>query len=233
MSSHTDDPDLARYYAFVRAHPEHYVNPEGGVTVLLERDEIRAIEEGQADRLQARGLPREWARIGVHYEDQYVLVVRDAVRFPDGSPGTYFRILTKPFDNGGAVVLPLYQGRVVLLRHFRHSTRTWHLEAPRGSAEPGQTKEDVARREVAEELGGVVASLTSLGALHVSTSYFRDTMGMFLAELSEVGEPALEEGITGLVQVSPAEFERMIVTDQVTDSHTLAAYGRAKAMGVL
>ncbi|MFN3075619.1 MAG: NUDIX hydrolase [Alphaproteobacteria bacterium] len=227
------DDNLTEYLNFIAKYPDLYQNPEGGVEVLLNAEEILATERKQAERLRAEGLPQVWARLGIQFEDQYSVLVRDAVRFPDGSSGTYFRILPKPLERYGAVMLPLWQGRIVLLRHFRHATRTWHLEAPRGSAEAEETTEMDVRRELAEEMGGIVERLHSLGTMHVSTSHFPVRMSLFLAELSAMGEPALGEGITGLVLATPEEFIAMIDRDEITDSHTLAAFTKARIRGLL
>ncbi|MGP3928192.1 hypothetical protein [Streptomyces sp. 8N616] len=65
------------------------------------------------------------------YEDAYVMLLRDPVRFPDGRTGTYIRSVSA-MQEPGCVVLPLLGGEVVLLEHFRHATRSWHWEVPRG-----------------------------------------------------------------------------------------------------
>jgi ADP-ribose pyrophosphatase len=50
---------------------------------------VREAEAAEEARLALKGLPISWSRTGVVYEDAYMLVVRDAVRRPDGSLGTY------------------------------------------------------------------------------------------------------------------------------------------------
>src|SRR5260221_14627220 len=99
---------LADYLAFAKAHPGLFVNsPHGGITILLDEDEIRAAESHEARRLEAQGLPAEWAQVGIAYRDQYVLLLRDAVRFPDGSLGTCIRSVVDDERPPGVVVLPL------------------------------------------------------------------------------------------------------------------------------
>src|ERR1700738_5040750 len=85
---------LAEYLAFAKAHPERFVNPsEGGFTILLGEDEIREVETFMAQKLQVKGLPTQWSRVGIVYQDQYGMILRDAVRFPGGAPGTYIRFI--------------------------------------------------------------------------------------------------------------------------------------------
>ncbi|MGP3954118.1 hypothetical protein [Streptomyces sp. 7N604] len=65
---------------------------------------------------------------GVVYEDAHVMLLRDPVRFPfpDGRTGTCTRSVGA-IQEPGCVVLPLLGREVVLLEHFRHATRSWHL----------------------------------------------------------------------------------------------------------
>src|SRR5437588_7157470 len=79
---------------FAEAHPEQFVNPpEGGFTILMNEAEIREAEATVVQRLQAIGLPAEWAQVGIVYQDQYGMILRDAVRFPSGALGTYIRFI--------------------------------------------------------------------------------------------------------------------------------------------
>ncbi len=64
--------------------------------------------------MEENGLPRAWSEVGVAYEDQYLLILRDAVRFPDGYLATYIRIVDKPDSASGVVVLPVYEKQVLL-----------------------------------------------------------------------------------------------------------------------
>ncbi len=55
---------------------------------------------------------------------------------------------------GGVAVLPvLTDGRVVLLRNWRHAVNCWSWEAAKGFIDDGERPEAAARRELAEETG--------------------------------------------------------------------------------
>lgn len=129
---------LADYLAFAKAHPKLFANPsEGGITILLSEEEIQEAEAQMVQWLESKGMPTEWARVGIVYRDQYALILRDAVRFPGGFLGTYIRFVGEEDDPPGVIVLPVYQGQVLLIRHFRHATRSWHTEIPRGFGKKG------------------------------------------------------------------------------------------------
>ncbi len=66
---------LADYFAFAEAHPALFVNPpKGGFTILLDEAEIQEAEAQAAQRLEAQGLPAEWVRVGIVYQDQYIML---------------------------------------------------------------------------------------------------------------------------------------------------------------
>jgi len=225
---------LAEYLAFARAHPERFVNPpEGGFMILLGRDEIREVEAQMAQKLQAKGLPTEWAQVGIVYQDQYGMILRDAVRFPDGSLGTCIRSVDEDERAPGVVVLPLYQGQVLLIRHFRHGSRTWHLEVPQGFGIPGLTSEESIRLELQEEISATVSRLVSLGQFHPDTSVGANVIELFYADIESYGDVELQEGITELLPTPVAEVERMIRENEIDNVFLLVTYARAKLQGLL
>ena len=155
-----------RYDSIRQQWPALFTNPPWApYTVLVESSLVREAEADEEARLAQKGLPIAWSRTGVVYEDPYMIVVRDAVRRPDGSLGTYVRTL-RASGMPGSAVLPMLQEQVVLVRHFRHATRTWHLEIPRGFGEPGVNADQQARLELREEIGAEADTLVELGVFH-------------------------------------------------------------------
>ena len=82
-------------------------------------------------------MPTNWADIGVLLSDPYIIVLRDLVEFPNKEKNGYFRIINRADFNSSksVVVMPFYDGKILLLRQYRHATRSWHLEIPRGFGE--------------------------------------------------------------------------------------------------
>ncbi len=218
------------YLALVRAHPELFRNPPGaGFEILLDETQISLAEDHAARRLQKAGKPSEWARVGVAFKDQYSLILRDAVRFADGSVGTYIRMVD-PIP--GVVVLPIWQGQVLLIRHFRHATRSWHLEIPRGFGTDADVRNG-ALRELEEEIGATDVQLIELGEIYPNTGSSNSRAALFYAEISSYGQPEVAEAITEILPTPIAEFERMIGSYELSDGFLLAAYARAKARNLL
>ncbi|HLQ75918.1 MAG TPA: NUDIX hydrolase [Terriglobia bacterium] len=53
----------------------------------------------------------------------------------------------------GVAIIPVWNGRIVLLRTFRHPVQSEVLEAPRGFVDSGEAPPDAALRELREETG--------------------------------------------------------------------------------
>lgn len=225
---------IARYLALAAAHPAQFATPPGGAVVALDPAGIAAVEASVGDRLEARGLPRDWATVGVHYEDPYLFMLRDAITYADGTQVIHHRIGRPGFTGrSGSAVLPVMGGRVLLLRHFRHATRSWHLEIPRGMIEPGATPAETAVTELAEEMGAVATSVTHLAPMHTSTALSGAVVELFHAEVASYGAPQTAEGIDGIEAVPVPDLEAMIRDGRITDSCTLAAVLHARLRGLL
>ncbi|KIM00191.1 ADP-ribose pyrophosphatase [Paramagnetospirillum magnetotacticum MS-1] len=224
--------DYRRYRELVETRPGLFDRSEGGIAILLDEGDIAAASKLVARRNRAKGLPASSASIGVLVEDAYILVLRDAVRFPDGSLGTHNRVI---YANGarGVGVLPLLDGRIVLLRVFRHAIGRFLLEIPRGSVEAGDELEETVLREIAEETGGHVTTASHLGRSFCDTSLSNAGLDYFLAQLSCVGEPQLSEGIFDIVMVTPERFAEMVMTGEMEDTHAVNAFCMARLRGLV
>lgn len=222
---------LDEYLAFARERPELFGPPDAGVRILLDPAEILAVEADAAAKLRRRGLPESGAEIGIVSYDPYMWFLRDAVEFPDGDRRPHTRAVNR--IGNGAAVLPLLGGRIVLTRQFRHAIRRWSLEIPRGAIEAGETPEHAAAAEVQEEVGGAIDELLPLGFIHGSTNLYANGAHTFFARLSRVGAPQIEEAITSVEQLSVAEFERMILASEITDSFTVSAFAHARLRGLI
>lgn len=222
-----------RYLALLRARPALARNLPGGIETVSNPIEVARIEGVMADRFSGQGLPREWARAGIFYEDPYILLLRDAVIFPDGNPGLYHRAIARHDEPTGVAVLARYRGKYVLVRHFRHPTRAWHLEIPRGAVGADEDPVQMAHVEISEEIGGTIASVSRLGMLHGASAFMRHSVVLVHAELEAIGTPALGEGIAEIVLAAPAELQGMIAASTITDAFTVAATYHARLRDLL
>jgi ADP-ribose pyrophosphatase len=176
------------------------------------------------------GKKPEWIDIGVLGEDQWEYIVRDLVEFPDGRIGGYTRSISRLALQGamGIVVMPVQGDKVLLLKHFRHETRSWYWEFPRGFGELGLTAEENAKKELLEEVGLSPIRLIEVGK-DPGTAFF-------YAEL-EKGKSRIPaaEAIQKIELINLNELENWIISGQITDWFTIIAYmmyKNNKAIGV-
>lgn len=206
---------LTAYESYRAVHSEFFANPpDAAFQIIFDPEQQQA------------------AGAGVMYQDEYYVLVRDAVRFRDGSVGPYIRLIPAA-GLGGAAVLPLRDARIVLIRHFRHATRAWHWEIPRGFAREGEPPKETARREIMEELMIPAPELVELGNVHPDTGASNVCTRLYLARLTSLGRLETDEGIDGVLLVTTDEFDAMVLSGEITDSFTLAAILRARVQGLL
>ena len=210
----------------------------GEIEIVSDPDAVRGIAEERRRAVAAGELASADAAVGRVFEDEYVVVHRDPVRFPDGSTGTYLRIVERAGLRGavGVAVVPVYAGRVFLRANFRHPTRSWEIEIPRGYQEPGSSVEETVRHELREELGAEPAELHAMGEIHTNSGLLAGAVRVFWARLSGYPGRAPSERTEALGAVHA--YDRAGLADAVRsgairDGVTLAAIALAQAHGKL
>jgi len=224
-----------QYMDLYQSNPELFKNDGALLEIITDSSVIAAWKAERKATLASQGFPEEWGEIGVVYEDPYIKILRDLVKFPSGRLGSYFRILNSADLKGGqaTVVLPVLNGKVLLMRQFRHPTRSWHWEVPRGFGEPNTSPEENAKKELQEEVGGEIAQLIDLGRYHSNTGIEGGAVRLFLAHLKSFGEANQDEGIEFFKLMEPSEIEEMIKDSRITDGFTIAVFTRARLRGLI
>ncbi len=231
---HRSESPFERYLARRQQSPHLFQRgTDDGIQILTDPAEIRAAEAAQASRLAEQGRAADESQVGVMYEDQYICVLRDAVRFPDGTLGTYIRVLATRSEYAGVAIVPVVAGNVVLVHHFRHATGCWHWELPRGFAS-SDNPESTAASELAEEIGATVVQLQPLGIVYPDSGLLASGVHLYWADV-ELTDQATDarEAIAEIRTVSPGELNSMLATGQINDGFTLSALALAKAKGLL
>ena len=97
-----------------------------------------------------------------------------------------WRRLAKPELRGVSVILRDPEGRVLFVRHA-YGPPNWSL--PGGGIARGEAPEAAARREMAEELGLTLGTISELGTIRETISGAPHTAYLFLAEIGEAPMP--------------------------------------------
>lgn len=215
--------------------PSLFDNQNAPIEIITDEKKISIWQKERRSLLVQDGKPVNWAEIGVLLDDPYVVVIRDLVKFPGGFQNGYIRLINRADLEGGQaiVVLPVYDKKFQLIYRFRHATRSWHYEVPRGFGESNTTAEQQASNEVKEEIGGAIEKLVDLGVLHNNTGIEGNNVKLFLAFLSSVGAPQQSEAIARIAPLSLAELETKIASGEITDGFTIATYTRAKLRNLI
>lgn len=145
---------------------------------------------------------------------------RDRVAEPGGITTTR-EIIVHP---GSVVVLPvLADGRIVLIRQYRHAAGQYLWELVAGHKEANQTPVEGARRELQEETGYTARRVRKLFEFFPSPGLLGERMDIFLAEGLSKGKarPEDDEKITQKI-VTLREAEKWIRSGKIRDAKTIA-----------
>lgn len=166
------------------------------------------------------------------YENRFVAVYDDDVRFTDGHTGSYLRIVQSG-GLPGVVMLPVADGHAGLVHVFRYPTGTWEWGLPRGLAHGGDP-EATARTELLEELGAQPSSLVSLGAMTPDSGLLTAVVHLFWASYPAPVSATRDRGEVAGVQWLPLpDLLAEIASSRIRDGYTLAAVCRALCQGLL
>jgi len=137
--------------------------------------------------LTSRAEGEPWEVLGTEYllRSPWRDVRQDRLRLQTGDEVAY-TYLEAP---EAAFVVPLTtDGRIVVLRQYRHPPRAWVWEVV-GGAVGGDGPAEAARRELAEEIGGRCRELVLLGSFYALAGALSSRHHAFLAMDVELGEP--------------------------------------------
>ena len=211
--------------------PEVGDHQKGEIEIITDKEMIEKAEETQRKRLLKNRYDEkdawEYSRVGIVAEDQYIYWIRDAVIFPKGIFGTYDRIMWKSAIDGelGMAVLPILEdGSFLLILTYRHATRSWELEIPRGRRAEGEDIFQTLERELMEEAGGKVEKMGFLGSVAPDSGILTSVVPVFWAKVSEIGNSDIEdsEAIEGNVILKKDALKEAFI-------HGLIEIGEKKA----
>ncbi|WP_337175052.1 NUDIX hydrolase [Paludisphaera sp.] len=139
--------------------------------------------------------PRPWDVLESRHLIQrpWLTVRQDRVRLPNGAIIDDYNILEYPDWVNVVPITP--DGRVVLIRQYRHGSRRVHYELPAGVVDATDADlEQTARRELLEETGHGGGEWSRLTTLSANPGTHTNLSHTFLARgVVPLGEPAPEE----------------------------------------
>jgi ADP-ribose pyrophosphatase len=145
---------------------------------------------------------------------------RERVVEPSGLVATR-EIVAHP---GSAVVLPvLPDGRIVVIRQYRHAAGQYLWELVAGHKDPDESFHHAARRELEEETGYLARKVTKLLAIFPSPGLLGERMEIFLARGLRKGtaRPEDDERIT-VQTLTLREAKVWIRSGKIRDAKSIA-----------
>jgi ADP-ribose pyrophosphatase len=124
------------------------------------------------------------------FDGRIVKLSVDRVRLPNGNVAELEMIR----HQGAAAAVPLdADGRVLLVRQYRHAAGGWLLEIPAGKLDPGESPETCAAREVEEETGFRPARLIPMGWIFTTPGFTDEKIWLYVAMGLSVARQDLED----------------------------------------
>ncbi|MDE5722263.1 MAG: NUDIX hydrolase [Clostridia bacterium] len=153
------------------------------------------------------------------YNGKILKLEVDEVELPDGS----LSVRECVRHHGGAAVLLVNKGKVLLVKQFRYLYGKEIYEIPAGKLEQGEDATNAAARELEEETG-YRAELVRLLELYPSVGYTDEIIHIFLAEKFEFVGRRLDEGEfldTEFMEIK--KVIKLIESGEICDAKTVAA----------
>jgi len=159
-------------------------------------------------------------RSKIIYKGPVFGVRRDEVLEPGGIRTTR-EVVTHP---GSVVILPLLpDGRILLVRQYRHATRQFLWELVAGRIERGENPRQAAARELLEETGYRAKRYRLFLDIFPTPGFLEERMYILLAQGLTSGDarPEEDEKISSRV-FSRSQLRQMIRRGKLRDAKTIA-----------
>lgn len=165
------------------------------------------------------------------YENRWIKVREDVAELPDGR-STIYGVVQCAECVG---VLPFVDAdHVLLVGQYRYVARDFYWEMPTGAQHAGETLEEAAQRELAEEAGHEARRLRKLCDFHTSKSIMREVAHLYMAEdLRPASRPPDHTEFIERRIFTFAEALAMVERGEIKDSMTIIAILHAARLGAM
>jgi ADP-ribose pyrophosphatase len=151
----------------------------------------------------------------------------DQVRMADGRETTREVV----FHPGAVAIVPLLpDGRVIMIRQYRHATDEVLLELPAGTRDqPGEAPIDTAARELIEETGYRAGQLIHLADFYTAPGFCNELMSLYVAtDLAPGDQNLMDDEAIGVELLSLDEAHGLIVAGTIRDAKTIVGLFMAR-----
>ena len=177
------------------------------------------------------GLENNWKThdTTVPYENAWIRVEHSNVTTPGGSEGIYGVVR---FAHQAVGVIPIDdKDHTWLVGQYRYATGDYSWEMPEGGAEPGESFEETARRELREETGFTADTFTPLfSRVALSNAVTDEYAHAFVATGLTPGESAPEDTEDLATKRLPVDDAiQMVLDGEINDAFSVMAFLHLRA----
>jgi ADP-ribose pyrophosphatase len=154
------------------------------------------------------------------YAGKMVSLRRDIVRLPNGKEA-FREVVEHP---GAVAVVPvLPDGRILLVRQFRHPVGKVLLEIPAGKLDAGEDPDECALRELEEETGYRAGTMERKTSIFTGPGFTDEVIHMYIAcDLIKTAANPDEDEFLEVKAYEPQDIRRMIREGLICDAKTVS-----------
>lgn len=201
------EQSLNKYFDLIKKRPYEFI--DGEIQIIIDRNKLNQYEyENNCD-------------LGLIYESPYHILIKDLV-CSDNKIFVYERLL-KRNPNNAVVIIPVYNGKFVLIKQFRHALRDFQICFPRGFGEQGISVIENAKNELSEELSCKILSCDVLGKIVADSGICGDKVSICFCDITEPNINSGYEGIKSIEILSLNEIVELVNKNIINDGFSLSA----------
>jgi len=131
---------------------------------------------------------------------------------------------------GSTGIVPVDEdGRVVMIRQYRHPVGEYLLEIPAGTTDQGENPLACARRELEEETGLVAGEFIEIANVHILPSYSDECIHVYLARnFTRTRQNLDSDEIIEIERYTMDDLMQMIDDGEITDALTILSIQHAR-----
>lgn len=223
------------YFELIKQRKELFINQEDyPIQILINEKDIKECEKTIQNE------------IGIVYHDKYLYLIRDAIKFQNGEYGSYLRFINEVDSNNSIVVLPIIYNKndkktyILLEKHFRHASRQYLYEFPRGFGNSNLSVEENVLNELEEEIGlNNHTFIKNIGKIYPDSGLFEKYVNVYIVEYQLNKNEFIfntnddYEGITEFKVISKEKLFELIASNKITDGFTLSTIMLAISKGII
>ena len=154
------------------------------------------------------------------YKGKILSLRNDDALLPDGNPCK--REIIE--HSGGACVLYVENGNVLLVKQYRYAYGESIYEIPAGKLNEGEDPVLAAARELEEEAGVKAKTLTKLFTVYPTPGYTNEKIHVYRADEVEKVSAHLDEGEFLQAEYLPIDkVRKMLLSGEIKDAKTIIA----------